>query len=289
MRKVEPGSAQCTECDQVIPESSQRKARTHFLDFHSHLAKKCGICGERFFDDRLLKSHISQMHSGRRFQCDACDKDYPTKSLLRCHQAVHQERRFSCDMCPMTFHTKSVLKSHLKSVHDEKAREARKSKTRMCQHCGIEYPEDTFQAHMKRKHGGQNIACAECNATFNHESVYLKHVKTVHTFVCCESCGQNVKKGHYKQHVLVHHTALSEMPYVCQVCQKGFSSKDKFLTHQNIHTGLRPHTCKFCDRTFKDPSNCSKHMRESHSVLYKASKKSPGKKTICASKEQDTP
>ena len=103
------------------------------------------IFSEKFFDERLLKSHISQMHSGRRFKCDACNKDYPTKSLLRCHQAVHQERRFSCDMCPMTFHTKSVLKSHMKSVHDEKARELRKSKTKMCDHCGVAYPEDTFQ------------------------------------------------------------------------------------------------------------------------------------------------
>ena len=44
MRQVEVGSAQCTECDQVIQHASQRKARSHFLEYHSHLAQKCEIC-----------------------------------------------------------------------------------------------------------------------------------------------------------------------------------------------------------------------------------------------------
>ena len=81
-----------------------------------------------------------------------------------------------------------------------------------------------------------------------------------------------MRKSYYKTHKLSNHGELKDMPYVCKICMKGFTVKPKYLAHMNIHTGEKPHSCRFCDRTFSDPSNCSKHMRESHPDLYKASK-----------------
>jgi len=76
--------------------------------------------------------------------------------------------------------------------------------------------------------------------------------------------------------MLLKHSDSSALPFQCTICNKGFLGKMKFKNHMNIHTGERPYSCRFCERTFGDNANCIKHMRESHSeqwLAYKASKK----------------
>ena len=47
--------------------------RSHFLEFHPSILKKCPLCDKRFFDQKGKESHISYYHK-QRLQCDQCDR-----------------------------------------------------------------------------------------------------------------------------------------------------------------------------------------------------------------------
>ena len=58
----------------------------------------------------------------------------------------------------------------------------------------------------------------------------------------------------------------------CPLLVNGISFWQLFYNILNSFAGERPHSCRFCDRTFGDTANCNKHMRESHSEQYQAYK-----------------
>lgn len=37
----------------------------------------------------------------------------------------------------------------------------------------------------------------------------------------------------------------------CEICNREFSRKDNLKTHQRVHSGERPFTCKYCGQTFR--------------------------------------
>ena len=119
---------------------------------------------------------------------------------------------------------------------------------------------------------GAKVDCPECGKTFPCKSRMKEHISSTHTFIPCQHCGKEVKKGKLTQHILQHHTADADMPHHCPVCQKGFTTKYKFQDHMNIHTGERPHKCKYCTKTFANHANMCKHIRESHVEEYHRNK-----------------
>jgi len=262
----------CTYCNEVFESPGAGTVKTHFINHHSHLATlTCDMCNMKFFEKRLLNEHWIKMHQDDHFVCDACDKTFTTKATLREHQKSHGEKIHKCPHCPKAFSTSAMRNGHVK-LHDEKFRSKKYAKTEICQLCGKTFNKDGLRHHMKKDHGDDQLNCEECGKIYKTKTELSNHKDQTHRTVCCEFCGQNVKKAYYKFHKLSNHSELKDMPYVCQICMKGFIQKQKFIVHQNVHTGEKPFSCHFCDRAFKDLSNRAKHMRETHPELYKASK-----------------
>ena len=67
-----PGYSTCTICFEVVDNASL-VVRSHFLEFHPSILKKCPLCDKRFFDQKGKESHISYYHK-QRLQCDQCDR-----------------------------------------------------------------------------------------------------------------------------------------------------------------------------------------------------------------------
>ena len=49
--------------------------------------------------------------------------------------------------------------------------------------------------------------------------------------------------------------------YKCDICGKGFPTNQHFKDHKNIHTGEKPHRCKFCSSSFASASTRNMHQR----------------------------
>ena len=60
-------------------------------------------------------------------------------------------------------------------------------------------------------------------------------------------------------------------PYKCPICNKAFVREVYLKDHMNIHTGKKPHKCRYCGRTFADRGNTRMHERTAHEG-YKRSK-----------------
>lgn len=79
-----------------------------------------------------------------------------------------------------------------------------------------------------------------------------------------------------KRHIESSHMGVRK--FQCEVCQKFLSSKQNYVDHQNIHTGVKPYVCEElgCDQKFRQLSQFYLHKQ-----LHKetASRLPPGQPT----------
>uniref|UniRef100_A0A0W0GAM0 C2H2-type domain-containing protein n=1 Tax=Moniliophthora roreri TaxID=221103 RepID=A0A0W0GAM0_MONRR len=72
------------------------------------------------------------------------------------------------------------------------------------------------------------------------------------------------RKGDLRRHVSgVHENSKA---YKCKQCTKAFNQRSGLRTHENKHTGNKPHKCPEpgCHKSFGDPSSCKRHVKETH-------------------------
>ena len=69
-----------------------------------NIQSQCEICGvERSkFTSRKFKAHYD-LHLGLVFNCEACNKDFPTKEKLQDHKRFVHCLQTECDICKKTF------------------------------------------------------------------------------------------------------------------------------------------------------------------------------------------
>ena len=81
----------------------------------------------------------------------------------------------------------------------------------------------------------------------------------------CGTCGANfTKKALLNQHLGEVHGDEKARKLQCKVCGKWLSDSDNMLAHQNMHMGIKPVKCTFCDRTYRKRGNMQAHRRQAH-------------------------
>jgi len=263
----DPNKTSCPLCNEAVGVDVH-SIRSHLINYHADKQLMCKFCDQVFFEEPNLRVHMSKVHTGERYNCDQCEKDFSSKYLLKCHKirqhASKDKMPFQCEKCDLRFLYRGEVTQHMKNKHGPKEESTCGAKKKMCEICGIPFTLSGFTKHMQRMHGTDSIKCTLCDKEFLHERILKIHMRTIHTYVTCEECGQQVKHNFYRFHKLKHHTPDALKPFVCKVCTKGFINKQVFGEHMNIHTGERPFKCDFCTKTFTNSGNKRKHIRESH-------------------------
>ncbi|RVE42463.1 hypothetical protein evm_012893 [Chilo suppressalis] len=76
----------CLRCPKTFVFRSMMM--THYRDTHLKVRDHvCGICGWRAFNSNRLKNHMYKHSGEKNFKCDACDKAFTTKKIMRAHFA----------------------------------------------------------------------------------------------------------------------------------------------------------------------------------------------------------
>ena len=204
-------------------------------DFRDHIRSEhsmCEIC-EIIFDSKdNLEDHIESHNPEEgvllcNFNGCSQKKVYKNFTALFSHAQKnhHKGKLFKCNLCTKSFNEIGQSRDHDKR-HNGVGQYS-------CPLCGITYPKTKFATHLKIQHDN---TCSICRKTFSKSHNFLNHLQT-HTkqkltHVKCFKCSiyfLNMKE--LKKHV------------------KGFT-----------HTGIKPFLCNLCQKTFSSQYNVRKHL-----------------------------
>ena len=81
----------------------------------------CLSCPKTFSSKSALQRHVTIHSEGKRFACEACNKEFTRKDVLKKHSAaVHSENQngsFGCNSCNKIFKWKHSFQRHERNVH----------------------------------------------------------------------------------------------------------------------------------------------------------------------------
>lgn len=76
----------CLHCPKTFVFRSMMM--THLRDTHLKVRNHvCGVCGWKAFNSNRLKNHMYKHSGEKNFKCDACDKAFTTRKIMRAHYA----------------------------------------------------------------------------------------------------------------------------------------------------------------------------------------------------------
>ena len=198
---------------------------------------------------------------------------------------------YRCGHCPIPelFDSKQDCLDHTSLVHGRKSRNKLKPKiidndqeeeviSFNCPYCEKGFRlEKQMNRHFSTEHPKEikgPMTCEHCGKIYIGRTNLKAHQKSTHNEMACAECGKIVKVGKLLYHIQQYHTANENKKYKCPTCGRGFVNKQARDDHINVHTGEKPHKCKYCPATFASNGTLGMHQRAHLGIKRKPKPKS---------------
>lgn len=175
------------------------------------------------------------------YACNHCNEKFARQDGLDRHEFTHTGiKKFSCTehLCRRQYTNRSHLNRHIRTVHRKTELKPEKLKCR----------QDT------------------CLRMFSNKSSMMKHFKNIHLGLIqfkCHHCNESFcRKNQLKAHMFQH---TNQLPYLCEICGKGFLTQRPFRHHRALHHSYK---CNVCKEDFDKWSALQVHRRNVHSTTY---------------------
>ena len=233
-----------------IKEKSERKSKT--------LTKKKKKKKERKIREREV------------LICD-CDIEFSTEQDKHRHILVVHKKFFKCDFCKNGIFKKELrLLKHLKTHHPNGVPRADNSD--ICAQCGFHAGnKQRMYYHIRTNHDLIEQTCDICGDKVMGEENLRNHRRRKHLKPKkpqpCKFCGKEFL--HITNHINTAHVESDKRRYKCEVCDKGFHTKDRLKNHVAIHSAAKPFPCRYeCGFASKSAGNRTKHEIQKHKAKF---------------------
>ena len=221
----------CAECGKLFGAGSHMNKHIQVAHHPENQKKVCSLCSLEFSNRYRLYQHMKRVHG--KVPCTRCGNLFFAKCMNKHISTAHNgEKLFKCTECNKLFFAKSRMNRHIQSAHT---------------------PDDQ-----------KKFRCNTCDKGFISNQYLLEHTN-VHSgekpFKCTECAKLFVAKSRLNRHIRSAHTPDDQKNYKCDTCGKGFINKQHFSDHLNIHTGEKPHKCKFCPADFANGGALRAHVK----------------------------
>lgn len=270
--------------------------RSDTTDAMSFDCKECGITFQKF---HRLTEHNRSFHSNDNgYQCQKCNRCFPTRYYLSKHKKRHADAansidvfddasveqkpdiydlphqmkdNFICDFCGMIYNTFELLQEH-----------------KISNHLSLEATSNLPTKH--NDHQRKNIEGKTKHIDLDQNLMERQKYYRVHPHrpvqnLECDIC-KKILSSYYsmKDHMKSKHSQKSKIQHPCEMCKKKFKSKKRLERHQTLcqpnndqkevnekpQKPVKNHMCSVCGRLFPEKSIMIMH-EETHA----------GKKTPC--------
>jgi len=197
------------------------------VDVNKHIQE----CKPTLHVSAVCDKQVTTRHGNRRtgektYSCGQCEKWFLTAEQLRWHVHVHNGK-YKCSECGKCCRDKGLLTRHRRVHSGEKPFE--------CCFCGKQFAEAGNLKRHERIHSGEKpYKCHFCSKAFRSSDEVNSHLR-------------------------VH---AGDKPFKCLLCEKSFSTSSHLHTHErHIHSDVRPHSCYYCGKQFKQVGDVKRHVR----------------------------
>lgn len=150
---------------------------------------------------------------------------------------LHRSRpSFICSTCGEKFFTPNGIRAH--NCDKKRKRpdiDFRVNDTRYCRFCD------------------QKFASFDDNKAHKCEFAHAENSK----LVICRFCGKTLKRLAFNRHMEIH----SNIPWICEICNKKLATSRALKLHFTTHSGNKPYKCSECAETFISKIVLDRHMR----------------------------
>lgn len=219
-----------------------------------HISQKCGHCGKTFSRLSNLSRHVKVSHTGKRFLCLVCERNFTSKEGLVHHVRITHEK-LRCDVCFQVFDSILAKDSHecpgkQKSVFSV-----------CCSICNKTFScQSNLNKHKQVAHFGRMFTCATCFKVLRSKESMVEHNRSAHgQFLCTKCSNAFFSEEAFVQHVAEKHHFLISIDMA--------NTKRETTGERNLFKTMRKHypvSCDRCGKLFSTKSNVTKHIRVIH-------------------------
>lgn len=225
----------------------------------------CNTCDAECATLEEIEKHVKNHEE--LFKCKECNKTFRNVYPFAIHLYEHSnDEIFRCPLCSYATKRRTGLLTHVNRMHLQKF-------PYTCDTCGKGFTDIVyFKEHDNEHLGLKPFVCVVCNKNFHFSRYLLAHQIRNHrvgiegTYLPnqCHVCSRIFgKRCTLEKHITTRHETkpVHEKRHLCDICGKGFATKDKLQVHYRVHTGVKPYTCSYCAKSFTKKDYLVMHER----------------------------
>lgn len=160
---------------------------------------QCPVCDKNIRENKYNDHLVQHEKPPKKYVCEHCSKEFNHRSAFNTHCLTHGgEMKYNCQFCPYKAQHIGLLKVHVRTHTGDYNYKCTKCPARFI-------TKSNLNQHVQRHNGPGSIKCYECDKTFYRKRNMEEHYKTIH---------------------------LGVKDVICNTCGKGFSHRDRMLSHQ---------------------------------------------------------